>query len=88
MNEFIIAVGIVSVLAFLLHAAEKNRILNGGKKYPTVLMIIMAVIAPFGSLMGMLICGNRLKQSFMVIMVPVLLALFLLGVYLLRGEIA
>lgn len=87
MDELIVGTGVLSVLAFLLHAFEKSRITAGQPQYSTTLMAIAGVIAPFGSLMGMLIMGNRLRDKLMLILVPVMLVLFLLGVYMLRGDI-
>lgn len=87
MIEFIVAIGVISVLAFILHGFEKNRIMSGKSEYPTAMMIVAGVLAPFGSLMGMLLFGNRMKHRLMVIIVPVMLVLFLLFVYLFRSEL-
>lgn len=86
MDALIILTGIVSVLAFVLNGAEKCRVNAGREHYPTALMALAGVIAPFGALMGMLLFGNRLKDRMMMILVPVMLLLFVLGVYLLRGS--
>jgi len=87
MEEFIIAVGVMSVLAFILHGFEKNRIMAGKPQYSTALMAIAGVLAPFGSLMGMLLFGNRLRNKPMAILVPLMLIAFLLCVYLFRSEL-
>lgn len=84
MEALLIITGILSVYAFILNGAEKMRVKSGKSRYPTVLMAITCVIAPFGSLMGMLLFGNRLKNTLMVILVPLMLIAFTLGVYLLR----
>lgn len=84
MEALLIVTGILSIYAFILHGAEKMRVKSGKSQYPTALMAITGVIAPFGSLMGMLLFGNRLKNTMMVILVPLMLIAFTLGVYLLR----
>lgn len=88
MEELLIITGILSIYGFVLNGAEKARTKSGKAPYSTLLMAITGVIAPFGSLMGMLLFGNRLKQTFMVIFVPLMLILYVLGVYLLRGSIS
>lgn len=84
MEALLIITGILSVYAFILNGAEKMRVKSGKGRYPTTLMAITGVIAPFGALMGMLLFGNRLKNTLMVILVPLMLIAFTLGVYLLR----
>lgn len=88
MEGLIIFAGITSILAFILNGAEKCRVKSGGQPYSTALMAIAGVIAPFGALMGMLLFGNRMKNTLMLILVPLMLVAFVLGVYLLRGELA
>ncbi len=84
MEALLIITGVLSIYAFILNGAEKCRVNSGKGYYPTVLMAITGVIAPFGALMGMLLFGNRLKNTLMVILVPLMLIAFTLGVYLLR----
>ena len=84
MEALLIITGILSVYAFILNGAEKMRVKSGKGRYQTALMAITGVIAPFGALMGMLLFGNRLKNTLMVILVPLMLIAFTLGVYLLR----
>lgn len=84
MEALLIVTGILSIYAFILNGAEKMRVKSGKSHYPTALMAITGVIAPFGALMGMLLFGNRLKNTLMVILVPLMLIAFTLGVYLLR----
>lgn len=84
MEALLIITGILSVYAFILNGAEKMRVKSGKGQYPTALMAITGVIAPFGALMGMLLFGNRLKNTLLVILVPLMLIAFTLGVYLLR----
>lgn len=85
MEGFIIIIGVLSMLGFCINFMEKNRITNGGSPYPTWAMALLGVIAPFGSLMGMLICANRLKCKLLIILVPLMLIALVLGTYLLRG---
>lgn len=87
MEFLIIFTGITSILAFILNGAEKCRVNSGNAHYPTALMVVAGVIAPFGALMGMLLFGNRKNHTMMKILVPVMLLIFVLGVYLLRGEL-
>ncbi len=87
MEEFIVIVGVLSIIGFCLNYMEKRRVVNGHGGYPTWAMALLGVFAPFGSLMGMLICGNRLKCTLLVILVPLMLIALVLGTYLLRGEI-
>lgn len=84
MEALLIITGILSIYAFILNGAEKMRVKSGKGRYPTALMAITGVIAPFGALMGMLLFGNRLKNTLLVILVPLMLIAFTLGVYLLR----
>lgn len=84
MVEFIIIVGILSVVAFILHGAEKIRLLKKECGFPTLLMVVTGIFAPFGSLLGMLLFSNRVRQPVMIILVPGMLIAFVAGVYLLR----
>lgn len=86
-DTFIVIVGVISVIAYLLHAIEKHRRLKDQAPFPTPLMVFFGILAPFGSLMGMLLNGNRMKEKLMIILVPLMLIAFVAGVYFLRGSI-
>lgn len=88
MEFLIVFAGVTSILAFVLHGAEKHRVNAGGTPYPTALMAAASVIAPFGALMGMWLFANRHKEKMMAILTPVMLLIYVAGVYLLRGAIA
>lgn len=84
MDDIIIFTGIVSVIAFTLHGIEFMRIKMGRSQLPTALMWVASVIAPFGALMGMLLCGTRLKNTALLVVTILLLIAFLLVIYLFR----
>ena len=87
MEIYLTLIGILSIIGYCINALEKHRIDSGETPYPTWVMAALGVIAPFGSLAGMLICGNRLKCKLMIILVPLMLILLVVGTYLLRGNI-
>lgn len=84
MDDIIIFTGIVSVLAFTLHGVEFLRTKMGRSQLPTALMWIASLISPFGALMGMLLCGNRLKNIALLVFTIVMLIAFVLVIYLFR----
>lgn len=82
MEAFIIYTGIASVLAFILFGADKRRLHYGQSPMPAALLIAAGVLAPFGSLMGMLLFNNRLRQTLFAILVPLMLIAYVACTYL------
>ena len=56
MEFLIVFAGVTSILAFVLHGAEKHRVNAGGTPYPTALMAAVSVIAPSGAYGNVAVC--------------------------------
>lgn len=80
--EILLYTFISSIIVFLIFGWDKRRMTYTSDKTPSAIMIILSALAPFGAICGMILLGNRLRQSLFLIVVPLLLILYSLAVYL------
>lgn len=80
---FLIIVGLLSVGGFVLQAVDHYRVTNGKQPLSRGLLIVGACLGAFGSLMGMLLFQNRLRDRMLLLLsigfvvLLILLTLFL-----------
>lgn len=80
---FLIVAGLLSVLGFVLQGLDHYRTSNGNEPLARGLMILGACLGSFGSLMGMLLFQNRLRDKLLLflsigfVVLLILLALFI-----------
>lgn len=80
---FLVIVGLLSVMGFVLQAVDHSRVTNGKQPLSRGLLILGACIGSFGSLMGMLLFRNRLRDRMLLLLsIGFVVLLILLSLFL------
>jgi uncharacterized membrane protein YsdA (DUF1294 family) len=77
-----LAIFIVSIIVFAVYGIDRHRQALGQSPLSNWLLLPLAVIAPFGALMAVLLLGTRRKSAIYYIIPSAMLIIWLLLRYL------